>query len=389
MKNPAIEEGLAARRECLARARRVVVKVGSAVLTGPSGLDHQVMENLAEDLSFLIATGREVALVSSGAVAAGRRRLGLVGRDLDLRQKQAAAAVGQSSLMQAYETVFGPHNRKVAQILLTHDDFSRRDRYLNMRNTLFTLLEWGILPIINENDTVSVKELRFGDNDALAAMLTNLIEADLCICLTDVNGLYTDNPATNPDAKLVLTVPRVDDSVAAMAGNVVSGVGTGGMKSKIVAARMSTASGAAAMIGPGKRPGILKSLFAGEQIGTFFMPREGRITSRKHWIGYTLRPKGSLILDDGACNALVQRGTSLLPAGVVGVKGVFGYGDPVHCEDRAGKVIAAGLVNYPASEIIRIQGRKTSEIAEILGHQECDEVIHRDNLVILQDKGEK
>lgn len=383
MKHRVSDEGLAVRREYLARARRVVVKVGSAVLTGASGLDHQVMENLAADLFFLSQTGREVILVSSGAVAAGRRRLGLVNRDLDLREKQAVAAVGQSSLIQAYETVFGPHGQKVAQILLTHDDFSRRDRYLNMRNTLFTLLEWDILPIINENDTVSVKELRFGDNDALAAMLANLIEADLCICLTDVDGLFTANPVTNPDAELVLTVPKVDEGVVAMAGNVVGALGTGGMRSKIVAARMATTSGAAAMIGPGKSPGILKRLFAGEAIGTFFMPQKQKLASRKHWIGYTLRPKGSLVLDDGACHALLNRGTSLLPAGVIGVKGVFAYGDPVHCEDRTGRVIAAGLVNYPAAEIARIQGHKTIEIREILGHKEYDEVIHRDNLVIL------
>ena len=378
-----LEEGLTLRKQYLSKAKRVVVKVGSAVLTNPQGLNCELLQALAEDLFSLGESGREVILVSSGAVAAGRMRLGLAAKGLGLKEKQAAAAVGQSSLMQAYETAFARHGKKVAQVLLTHDDFSRRDRYLNMRNTLFTLLEWGILPIINENDTVSVKELRFGDNDTLAAMLASLVDADLFICLTDVNALYTDNPASNPEARPMLTVEKVDAGIEAMAGNVVGVLGTGGMQSKIRAARMVAAKGSASFIGPGKQTGILKSIFAGEAVGTFFLPGGKRLAHRKHWIAYTLRPKGELALDDGACRALTERGTSLLPAGIVDVRGTFAVGDAVRCVDLQGNGLAVGLVNYAAEEIRKIKGKKTTEISTVLGYCDSDEVIHRDNLVLL------
>jgi len=377
------EEGLAIRAQHFKRTRRVVIKVGSAVLTGKNGLDHAVLESLAADIAWLWGQGCEVVLVSSGAVAAGRRRLGMVQPDLSLREKQAVAAVGQSRLMRAYETVFGSHDRKIAQILLTHDDLAERDRYLNIRNTVFTLLDWGILPVINENDTVSVKELRFGDNDTLGAMLTSLVEADTFICLTDVAGLYTDNPTSNPDALPVYTVVQVDDAIEAMAGHLVGALGTGGMRSKIRAAKMVAARGGGSVIAPGRNEQILRHLFAGEAIGTFFVPQEERLPSRKHWIAYTLRPKGILVLDDGACRALRDRGTSLLPAGITEVQGHFGIGDPVSCLTLNGEKIAAGLVSYSASEIRRICGKKTTEIEEILGHKDSDEVIHRDNLVLV------
>ncbi|MEJ2690302.1 MAG: glutamate 5-kinase [Deltaproteobacteria bacterium] len=378
-----LEEGLALRKQYLAKAKRVVVKVGSAVLTNRQGLDCGLLQILAEDLFSLGQGNREVILVSSGAVAAGRMSLGLGGKCLGLKEKQAVAAVGQSSLMQAYENAFAKHGKKVAQVLLTHDDFSKRDRYLNMRNTLFTLLEWGILPIINENDTVSVKELRFGDNDTLAAMLASLIDADIFICLTDVEALFTANPVNNPEARPVRTVSRVDAGNEAMAGNEVGALGTGGMQSKIRAARMVAAKGAASFIGPGKQPGILESIFAGAAVGTFFLPSGKKLAHRKHWIAYTLRPKGELILDDGACKALKERGTSLLPAGIIEVRGTFAVGDAVLCVDRQGVGLAVGLVNYAAEEIKRIRGRKTTEIAATLGYCDSDEVIHRDNLVLL------
>jgi glutamate 5-kinase len=300
-----------------------------------------------------------------------------------LREKQAAAAVGQSSLMRSYEDLFEQRGQKVAQVLLTHDDLSHRDRYLNIRNTMSTLFEWGILPIINENDTVSVKELRFGDNDTLGAMVTNLIDADMLICLTDVDGLYTENPCNDTSAYLVNTIVQVDDAVEKMAGNICgSSLGTGGMHTKIVAAKMVSARGGCSFIGLGREPGIIQKLFAGDAVGTFFLPNEEKLQSRKHWIAYTLRPKGFLILDNGACLALTTKGKSLLPSGIKEVRGRFGVGDPVHCLDGDGRAIAAGLVNYDSEEISRIQGTHTSKIESVIGYKDSDEVIHRDNLVI-------
>ncbi|MCB2182750.1 MAG: glutamate 5-kinase [Desulfobulbaceae bacterium] len=378
------EKGIELRKRYLEEARRVVVKVGSAVLTMGAGLNHNVLENLARELTFLTQSGREVILVSSGAVAAGRKKLGLDGAVLRMREKQAAAAVGQASLMRSYEDLFGYFDQKVAQILLTHDDLSHRDRYLNVRNTMNTLLEWGILPIINENDTVSVKELRFGDNDTLGAMLTNLIDADAFICLTDIDGLYSGNPCTTTDVKRVHTVAEVNGEVESMAGNICgSNLGTGGMRSKILAAKMVAAKGGCSFIGPGREEGILQKLFSGELVGTFFLPQQEKMASRKHWIAFTLRPKGFLVLDDGACRALTGQGKSLLPSGIKEVRGVFGVGDPVHCLDKNGIAIAAGLVNYNSEEITKIHGCHTSQIEDIIGYKDSDEVIHRDNLVKL------
>jgi glutamate 5-kinase len=378
------EKGFRLRKTYLGKAKRVVVKVGSAVLTGTDGLDAGVLENLAEELSFLINSGREVILVSSGAVAAGKKRLGLaMNRELGLKEKQGAAAVGQSSLMRAYENVFDKIGLKVAQVLLTHDDLSHSDRYLNVRNTILTLLEWNIIPIINENDTVSVQELRFGDNDTLGALITNLIEADLFVCLTDVDSLYTGNPHKDSAAKQVYTVARVDKKVEEMAGHVVGALGTGGMRSKIQAASMVSARGGSSFIGSGRIEKIVQKLFKGEAVGTFFLPKEEKMQSRKHWIAYVLRPKGSLVLDKGACKALVKGGKSLLPSGIVEVRGNFGVGASVQCLDEKEKVIATGLSNYNAADLGRIMGVKTGQIEKILGYKDSDEVIHRDNLVVL------
>ncbi len=369
---------------CLKKARRIVVKVGSAVLAGSAGLNLTVMENLAVEIAHLRRLGLEVILVSSGAVAAGRRKLGLNSRALSLREKQAAAAIGQSSLIRSYERLFEQQNIKVAQILLTHDDFAHRDRYLNVRNTMSTLFAWKILPIINENDTVSVKELRFGDNDTLGAMVANLIDADGFICLTDVDCLYTGNPCTNPEACPVHIVDGVDERIEAMAGNICSSnLGTGGMRSKIMAAKMVAVHGGFSFIGSGREPGIMRKLFSGEEVGTFFLPCREKMQSRKHWIAYTLRPKGELVLDGGACRALLEQGRSLLPSGIIGVRGSFEVGDPVRCLDEQEEVIANGLVNYSAAEIERIKGAKTSEIVELIGYKDSDEVIHRDNMVLL------
>ena len=378
------EKGFELRKSYLTKARRIVVKVGSAVLTGAEGLDTGMLENLAQELSFLINSGREVILVSSGAVAAGKKRLGLpIDRELGLKEKQGAAAVGQSSLMRAYENVFDQLGYKVAQVLLTHDDLSHRDRYLNVRNTILTLLDWKIIPIINENDTVSVEELRFGDNDTLGALITNLTEADLFICLTDVDSLYTGNPNQDAEAKQVYTVARVDKKVEAMAGHVVGALGTGGMQSKIQAARMVSARGGSSFIGSGRVEAIVQQLFKGEPVGTFFLPKAEKMQSRKHWIAYVLRPKGSLVLDKGACKALVKSGKSLLPSGIIEVRGNFGVGAPVQCLDEKDNVIATGLSNYNAADLGKIMGIKTNKIEKVLGYKDSDEVIHRDNLVVM------
>ncbi len=378
------EEGFALRKSHLGRSRRIVVKVGSAVLTGADGLNLSVMENLANEISFLLKSGKEVILVSSGAVAAGRRRLGLqTNRKLELREKQGAAAVGQSRLMRFYEDIFDRLGYKVAQVLLTHEDLSHRNRYLNVRNTLLTLLAWKIIPIINENDTVSVEELRFGDNDTLGALITNLTEADLFICLTDVAGLYTGNPHEDPEASAVYTVARVDKRVEAMAGHVVGALGTGGMQSKIQAARMVSARGGSSFIGSGREENIVQKLFACEPVGTFFLPQVEKMQSRKHWIAYVLRPQGHLVLDQGACKAIMKGGKSLLPSGILEVSGTFGVGAPVQCLAENGDAIATGLSNYSASDLGKIKGLKTGQIEKTLGYKDSDEVIHRDNLVVL------
>ncbi len=377
------KKGIEERLFLLRKARRVVVKVGSAVLTGSDGLHRETMASLVAEIVTLKKRGLEVILVSSGAVADGRRIIGPRAVSPGLKEKQAAAAVGQSGLMRIYADLFGDHGLHVAQLLLTHNDFSCRERYLNVRNTILTLLEWGVTPIINENDTVSVSELRFGDNDNLGAQVTNLVEADLFVCLTDVDGLYTANPDHDPQAVRVLTVARIDRRVEAMAANVRSVMGTGGMRSKIRAAKMVSACGGCSFIGPGRGPGILTRLFAGEAVGTFFLPEVKHLASRKHWIAYTLRPKGFLILDDGACRAVVKKKTSLLPAGIKEVRGRFGVGAPVRCLDGQGREIAAGLVNYRSGDIERIMGRRTDEIESLLGFRDSDEVIHRDNLVLL------
>lgn len=379
-----MDDGLYYRQTLFDQARRVVVKAGSAVLTDKNGLKTDVIANLARELSFLQSTGREVILVSSGAVAAGRQSLGARKKvSTELKVKQALAAMGQGLLMQAYEQAFSKHQQKVAQVLLTHSDLSSRDRYLNVRNTITTLFEFGVIPIINENDTVSVEELRFGDNDTMSALIANMIGADMLILLTDVDGLFTSRPENNSSEKPVYTVANINSDVEKMAGHTKSSLGTGGMQSKIRAAKMVAACGGSSFIGPGNRPDVLKDLFSGNLIGTFFLPKTEKIKSRKHWIAYVLRPKGFFVLDDGACQAVVKRGKSLLPSGVIEVSGKFGVGAPVHCRNTAGEVIAAGLVNYSSNDMEKIKGRRSTEINDILGFRDSDEVIHRDNLVLM------
>ena len=375
-------EGLYHRQTLFDQARRVVIKVGSAVLTGPDGLDHEVLEGLCREIRFLRETGRQVILVSSGAVAAGRRRLGVAARPGEpLRVKQALAATGQGLLMQAYEQILGRMGVTVAQVLLTHADLAHRGRYLNIRNTFNTLLDFGAVPIVNENDTVSVEELRFGDNDRLGALLCNMLEADMYLILTDVDGLYPRDPGRYPDQEPIYTVREIDEQVEAMVGHTTSAMGTGGMRSKLEAVRMVAAGGASAFIGPGRRRAILEALFSGEPVGTFFLPSKKALSGRKQWIAHVLRPEGELRLDDGAARAIVHEGRSLLPSGIVSVRGRFGVGAPVRCLDRQGRFLGVGLSNYDADAVDRIKGLHSGRILEVLGYKDSDEVIHRDNFV--------
>ena len=377
------EDGLYLRQSLFDKARRVVVKVGSAVLTDDQGMNQRVVANIARELSFLHNTGREVILVTSGAVAAGRKKISFDQQSVALREKQALAAIGQSCLMHTYDQAFARHDKSIAQILLTHSDLAKRNRYLNVRNTILTLFSFGVIPVINENDTVCVEELRFGDNDTLGAMIANIIEADMFICLTDVESLYTGNPHSDPEARPLYTVAQVTPEIEAMAANVKSALGTGGMQSKIKAAKMVDSGGGSSFIGPGREDRILEKLFGGEMIGTFFLPAKEKMQSRKQWIGYILRPKGFLILDEGASRALRKGGKSLLPSGIVEVEGNFEVGDAVHCVGPDRRVMAAGLVNYQSTDIHKIKQQRSSEIMRLLGFKDSDEVIHRDNLVLL------
>ena len=377
-------EGLYLRQSYFDKARRIVVKVGSAVLTDENGLDSTVIENIARELSFLKKSGREVILVSSGSVAAGKRILAIDdNREIGLAEKQALAAIGQPSLMQSYVMAFKGYGLNVAQVLLTHSDLADRDRYLRVRNTILSLFRFDTIPVLNENDTVAVEELRFGDNDTLAAMIANLIEADMFICLTDVVGLYTGNPSTDPNARPLYTVSTVTEEIEAMAGNLKSSLGTGGMQSKIRAAKMVANGGGSSFIGPGREETILQQLFSGEMVGTFFLPAQDKIKPRKQWIAHVLRPNGYLVLDNGACEAILNRGCSLLPSGILEVRGEFGIGDAIHYLDQNGKKIAAGLINYRSQDVDRIKQHNSQDIKDILGVKDYDEAIHRDNLVLL------
>ncbi len=382
--NLEIEDGLYYRQTLFDKAKRVVVKVGSAILTGADGINKQVVDNLAKEIAFLHNTGREVILVTSGAVSAGRRKIHISDElELTIKQKQALAAIGQSSLMHDYDESFAVYGKNIAQILLTHSDLANRKRYLNVRNTILTLFKYGVIPVINENDTVSTEELKFSDNDNLGALVANLIEADMFICLTDVDALYDRNPVTDANARAIYTVAEVTDEIMAMAGNSKSVLGTGGMCSKIKAAQMVSAGGGSSFIGPGRQTDILKHLFSGEIIGTFFLPRQEKMQSRKRWIAYVLKPKGSLVLDRGACKAICQNGKSLLPSGIVEVAGHFDVGDAVRCLDMDNKPVAVGLTNFSSDDLCKIKGVRTDHIVQILGSKESDEVMHRDNLVIL------
>ncbi len=368
--------------ERLKAAKRIVVKVGSNVLTAPQGLNLEVVDAISTQISSLIDRGLEVLFVSSGAMAAGLRKMGLSRRPEEIPKRQAIAAVGQSGLMNAYEAAFGRHDKRVAQILLTSEDLNNRKRYLNARNTLHTLLDWKVVPIINENDTVMVEEIKLGDNDNLAAMITLLMDADFLINLTDIEGLYTKDPRTQPDAQLIPEVAVFKREIEGFASHIPGALGRGGMLSKIRAAKKVTAAGVPMIIARGTKPDILPRLFSGEIHGTYFAPRDKKLNRRKCWIAYTLSPKGSLIVDAGAESALLQKGKSLLPSGIIEVEGEFAPGAPAALKNQKRESIGIGLVNYSAADIRAIMGLKTSQIKARLGAKPYDEVIHRDNLVI-------
>ncbi|MBU0513826.1 MAG: glutamate 5-kinase [Gammaproteobacteria bacterium] len=366
-------------------ARRVVVKIGSNVLTTPVGLDEERIGHLAAQMAGLIDAGREIIIVSSGAIAAGFRRLGLAAPPRTIPEKQAAAAAGQASLIEAWDAAFAATGHKVAQVLLTSEDLRVRRRYINAHNTLFTLLEWGVVPVINENDTVVVAEIKFGDNDALAARVTSLTEADLLVILTDIDGLYSADPRQKSDAELIPAVDQVTPELLAVASAAPGAVGRGGMRSKIGAGAAVARGGRPTVITSGLAPRILTDLFGGRGRGTLLRPVVGGLSLRKQWID-ALDPRGRIVVDDGAVRALLQNGKSLLPVGIVEVEGQFMAGSPVDVVDPRGRHIARGLVKYRSGEIRRIMGCRSVDIDAVLGRPGCaDVVIHRDDMVVLDE----
>jgi glutamate 5-kinase len=372
------------RQEVMALAHTVVVKVGTNVLADEDGtLEVARLQALADQIQRLRGTGRRVALVSSGAIGAGMGRLGLSRRPTDLRQLQACAAVGQAFLMQAYEKCLACHGIPTAQILLTAGDFDSRGRYLNARNTILTLFEYGCLPIINENDTVSVAEIRFSDNDHLAALVTNLLQAPLLVLLTVIDGLYSSDPRTDSSATLLGTVPLIDASILEKAGSSRSPLGSGGMRSKLRAARLVTVAGESVIMANGVLPDILDAIFRAESVGTLFLPHDRTIPAWKRWLGYTARPRGWLVVDAGARQAVQHQGRSLLPIGIIQVGGAFGKGDVVTLRDAEEVEFARGLSHYSCADVDRIRGLRTEQVREVLGSSAYEEVVHRDNLVVI------
>ncbi len=372
------------RQEIAAAASTWIVKVGTRVLTTDAGLLNQErVAALAEELHQLMAAGRKVCLVSSGAVGAGMGRLGLKARPTDLSRLQAIAAIGQTALVEAYDRCLRGHGRHAAQVLLTADDLDNRTRYLNIRNTILSLLDFGAVPIINENDTVSTEELQttFGDNDRLAAMVTNLIRAPLLVLLSDVDGLFDGDPRDS-GSKVISTVIRVDESIFSLVRDKATGLSKGGMASKLEAARIATSAGENVIIAGGKQPGNLLKILQGEPIGTLFVAQGQTIASWKRWIGFTAQTRGTLIVDDGARAVIQGQGKSLLAIGIVDVKGAFRKGDVVSIRDSAGIEFARGLSNYSAAEAAQIKRLKTEQIAAALGHCPHDEVVHRDNMAV-------
>lgn len=368
----------------VAAAKRIVVKVGSSLVTNEGrGLDHDAVARWAEEIAALARNGRDVVLVSSGAIAEGVKRLGWSARPRAIHELQAAAAVGQMGLAQAYERAFAAFGLQTAQILLTHEDLADRRRYLNARTTLRTLLDLAVIPIINENDTVTTDEIKVGDNDTLGALVANLIEADVLVLLTDQQGLFTADPRRDPSATLVAEARAGDPALEAMAGGAGSSLGKGGMLTKVLAARRAARSGASTIIACGREAGVLTRLAQGESVGTALVAPAASLAARKQWLADHVQLAGKLHLDAGAVRALAAEGKSLLPIGVVAVEGAFGRGEVVGCYAPDGREIARGLVNYGAQDAARIVRRPSAEIESVLGYVDEAELIHRDNLVLL------
>ncbi|GGY79495.1 glutamate 5-kinase [Marinobacter zhanjiangensis] len=371
-------------REQVRRARRLVIKIGSALLTNDGrGLDVPALARWVDQIADLIREGVEVVVVSSGSVAEGMTRLGWSRRPEHLHELQAAAAVGQMGLVQTWEAQFRRHDRNAAQVLLTHDDLSDRKRYLNARSTLRTLLDFGVIPIVNENDTVVTDEIRFGDNDTLGALVANLIEADGLIILTDQDGLFDSDPRKHPDARLVTERRAGDPELDIMAGGGAGALGRGGMQTKLRAARLAARSGAFTVIVGGRLDQAISRLREGEEIGTLLLPEQGRIAARKQWLASHLQTRGRVTIDAGAVQVLCRGGRSLLPVGVKGVAGQFRRGEMVSCVDESGQEVARGLINYDSDEARAIAGRSSDRITDVLGYVSDEEMIHRDNMVLV------
>ena len=372
-------------REALKKAKRIVVKVGTSTITYANGKrNFSQIDRLARELSDLQNQGKEMILVSSGAVAVGVDRLGLPAKPSTIPGKQACAAVGQGVLMHTYEKLFADYGQIVAQVLITRTEAIDRHRYTNCRNTFMTLLQQGVIPIVNENDVVALDELKIGDNDNMSALVAGIVDADLVIILSDIDGLYTANPATHPEATLVHTVPEITPEIEASAGGVGSSRGTGGMATKIQAAKAATNSGIQLVIASGTEKNAIPRILQGEEIGTLFVSRENRLQFRKRWLAFGAKIQGSIVVDDGCAKAIRKAGgCSILPAGIYQVMGDFQTGSTVSVIDKEGHELARGLVHYTSSELDRIKGCKSADIENILGHKNFDEVIHRDNMVLM------
>lgn len=372
-------------RQRVCDAKRLVIKVGSALLTNDgAGIDRQAIDGWVEQIATLLNQGKEVVIVSSGAVAEGLVRLGLDSRPQSIHMLQSAAAVGQMGLIQTYESSFRRFDRQTAQILLDHDDMANRERYLNARGVIQTLMQLKVVPVVNENDTVVTDEIRFGDNDRLAALVANLVDADALIILTDKDGMYDANPDLDKNASLVGEASAADSSLDAKAGSSNGALGRGGMQTKLQAARLAARSGCDTVIAGGRNENILLSICSGETMGTLLTSDQTPLAARKQWLAGQLQVKGSLVLDNGATKVLKQQGRSLLAVGVTEVKGSFTRGELVSCVDSTGREIARGLANYSFDETQLIKGKNTDDIAKILGYCEDDELIHRDNMVIIK-----
>lgn len=371
------------RRPLFKNIKKVVVKLGTRVLTkSDNTLDNKVIEGIAFDIVTLLDRGIWVCIVSSGAIASGMGCLGLKNRPRSIPELQAAAAVGQNELMHNYKLLFRRHNVTIGQVLLTADDLEDRQRYVNIRNTLEALAHYRVVPIINENDSVGTDEIKVGDNDTLSAYIANLVSADLLVIMSDVDGFYSSDPRKSGDAKLLTTVKDIDEEMELSAGDAGTEVGVGGMRTKIEAARIVTTSGEMMLIANGKKHSLL-DIVEGKELGTLFLPRSDRMAGRKWWIAFTLKKQGAVIVDQGAAEAIFNDGKSLLPSGIVGTERNFEIGDMVAIETLAGKEFARGLTNYSSKEIEKIKGLQSKEIENVLGYRYYDEVIHRDDLVLL------